>query len=238
MEFLWEAFKQAISLIVHRDHALMEIAEVTLKVAFVSTLTALVIGLPIGLALGLGRFRGRTATLSLFNAGLGLPPVVVGIFLTLLLFPRGPLWWTRWYDTLNGVYLAQTILALPIVVALTAAAVLNVPAGLLDQARAFGAGRLPVAALALREARIGVFAAAIAAVGASLSEVGAVVLVGGNISGETQTLAAAVLDEVAGGDYVRAMAIGIVLLGMILLVAAGLTLAQQPGARVRLRALT
>jgi tungstate transport system permease protein len=237
MQFLWDSFKQAIDLIVHGDSYIEHLTWVTLKVAAISTIAALAIGLPIGLALGIGRFRGRGAGLAVANAGLGLPPVVVGLTLTLLMFPQGPLYDLHLLYTLRGVYVAQTVLALPIVIALSAAAIQNVPGGLLEQARAFGAGRLHLSGLALREARVGVAAAAIAAVGSALSEVGAVVLVGGNIDGATQTLASASLSALSGGRYVDAMAIGIVLLGLILVVGACLTALQQPGARVRLRAV-
>jgi tungstate transport system permease protein len=236
VQFLWDGFKQALSLIFHGDDYIVRLTWVTLKVALISTGFALLIGLPIGLALGLGRFRGRGAGRSLANAGLGLPPVVVGLALTLLMFPQGPLYKLHLLYTLKGVYVAQTVLALPIVIALTAAAVQSIPPGLLEQARAFGAGRLPLCALALREARVGVFAAAIAAAGSAMSEVGAVVLVGGNIDGATQTLASATLVELAGGRYVEAMAIGIVLLGLLLVIGAMLTVLQQPGARRRARA--
>jgi tungstate transport system permease protein len=236
VEFLWDGFKQALSLIAHGDPYILRVTWVTLKMAVISTVAALILGLPLGLALALGRFRGRGFGLAVANAGLGLPPVVVGLALTLLMFPQGPLYDLHLLYTLKGVYVAQTVLGLPIVVALTAAAVLNVPGGLLDQARAFGAGTRHLSALALREARIGVFAAAIAAIGSALSEVGAVVLVGGNIDGETQTLASASLVELSGGRYASAMAIGIVLLGLILIVGAALTLLQQPGARLWARA--
>jgi tungstate transport system permease protein len=164
---------------------------------------------------------------TVFNAGLGLPPVVVGLVVSLLLFRQGPFGGLHLIYTVGGVVLAQTVLSVPIVAALTAAAVQAVPAGLRDQARALGASRLRVAALAAREARIGILAATIAAVGSALSEVGAVVLVGGNIQGQTQTLASAVLVRVEQGDYSRAIALGVILLGLILLVAAALTFAQQ-----------
>jgi tungstate transport system permease protein len=236
MEFLWDGLKQAISLLAHGDHYVVQVTWVTIKVAVISTLAALVLGLPLGLALGLGRFRGRNVGMAVANAGLGLPPVIVGLTLTLLMFPQGPFYDLHLLYTLKGVYVAQTVLALPIVIALSATAIQNVPSGLLDQARAFGATRLHLSALALREARVGVFAAGIAAVGSALSEVGAVVLVGGNIDGSTQTLASASLVELAGGRYASAMAIGIVLLGLILIVGAALTFLQQPGTRVRLRA--
>jgi tungstate transport system permease protein len=225
--FLLDGLRQAVDLLLHGDREILEIVGVTLRLALWSTLLALAIGLPVGLALGLGRFRGRRVALALVNAGLGLPPVVVGLVVALLLFRGAPLGGLELLYTLNGVILAQTLLALPLVAALTAAAVQALPGGLLEQARAFGASRTQVAALALREARIGVLAATIAAMGSAFAEVGAVVLVGGNIDGETQTLASAVLVRVSAGEYGRAIALGTILLGLILLLSAGLTLAQQ-----------
>jgi tungstate transport system permease protein len=227
VEFLWDGIRQAVDLLVNRDHDVLVIVGVTLRLALWSTLLSLAIGLPLGLALGLGRFRGRRPALALANAGLGLPPVVVGLVVALLLFRGAPLGGLNLLYTLNGVILAQTLLALPLVAALTAAAVQALPGGLLEQARALGASRAQVAVLALREARVGVLTATIAAMGSAFAEVGAVVLVGGNIDGETQTLASAVLVRVSAGEYGRAIALGTILLGLILLLAAGLTVAQQ-----------
>jgi tungstate transport system permease protein len=227
VDFLWDGIKEAVELITSGDHDILVIVGITLRLAFWSTLCALVVGLPLGLGLGLGRFRGRRAGLALANAGMGLPPVVVGLVVALFLFRGAPLGGLNLLYTLNGVILAQTLLALPLVVALTAAAVQALPAGLLDQARALGASRWQVGALALREARIGVLAAAIAAMGSAFAEVGAVVLVGGNIEGDTQTLASAVLVRVSAGEYGRAIALGAILLGLILVLSAALTVAQQ-----------
>ena len=227
MNFVWDGIQQAADLLVHGDHDIFVVVGTTLRVALWSTLFALALGLPLGLLLGLGRFRGRRAGLAVANAGMGLPPVVVGLVAALLLFRGAPLGGLDLLYTLNGVILAQTLLALPLVAALTAAAVQSLPAGLLEQARAFGASRAQVAALALREARVGVLAATIAAMGSAFAEVAAVVLVGGNINGETQTLASAVLVRVSAGEYGRAIALGTILLGIILVLAAVLTVAQQ-----------
>jgi tungstate transport system permease protein len=227
MDFIWDGIKQAAELLGRGDHEILVVVGTTLQVALWSTLLALAIGLPIGLALGLGRFRGRRAGLAVANAGMGLPPVVVGLVAALLMFRGAPLGGLNLLYTLNGVIVAQTLLSLPLVAALTAAAVQSLPECLLDQARAFRASRLQVAMLALREARVGVLAATIAAMGSAFAEVGAVVLVGGNIDGETQTLASAVLVRVSAGEYGRAIALGTILLGLILILAAGLTLAQQ-----------
>jgi tungstate transport system permease protein len=225
--FLLDGLRQAAELIVSGDHDIAVVVGTTLRLAFWSTLLALAIGLPLGLALGLGRFRGRRAGLALANAGMGLPPVVVGLVVALLLFRGAPLGGLNLLYTFNGMVLAQTLLGLPLVAALTAAAVQALPGGLFEQAHAFGASRAQVALLALREARIGVLAATIAAMGSAFAEVGAIVLVGGNLEGETQTLASAVLVRVSAGEYGRAIALGTILLGLILVLAAGLTLAQQ-----------
>jgi len=227
VDFLWDGVKQAADLLTSGDPDTFEIVGITLRMALWSTFFALVLGLPLGLALGLGRFRGRRPALAVANAGMGLPPVVVGLVVALLLFRGAPLGDLNLLYTLNGVILAQTLLALPLVVAFTAASVQALPAGLIDQARALGASRIQVGALALREARVGVMAATIAALGSAFAEVGAVVLVGGNIEGETQTLASAVLVRVSAGEYGRAIALGTILLGLILLLAAVLTFAQQ-----------
>jgi tungstate transport system permease protein len=227
MDFIWNGIRQAAELLANGDHSILVVVGTTLRVALWSTLLALALGLPIGLALGLGRFRGRRVGLAFANAGMGLPPVVVGLVVALLLFRGAPLGGLDLLYTLNGVIAAQTLLALPLVAALTAAAVQALPTGLLEQARAFGASRAQVSVLALREARVGVLAATIAAMGSAFAEVGAVVLVGGNIEGDTQTLASAVLVKVSAGDYGRAIALGTILLGLIMILAAGLTVAQQ-----------
>ena len=235
MGLLWHQFREAVPLIVNGDPYIVSLLWVTVRVALVSTAAATVIGLPFGLALGLGRFRGRRALQLLANASLALPPVVVGIVLLMLLLPQGPFGSLRIEFTLRAVYIAQTILALPYIVALTPAAIQGLPGGLLDQARAFGASRPQLAWLALREARIGVVAAIIAALGTSLSEVAAIAILGGNIYGYNQTLASATLYEVNGAHYAAAIAIAIVLIGLILVLVCGLGLLQHQSGGLRLR---
>jgi tungstate transport system permease protein len=235
VSFFSDGLSQAWHLVITGDHDLLEVTWTTLKVAGYSTAIAAVVGLPLGLLLGLGRFRGRGACLALANAGLGLPPVIVGLALYLMIFPKATLGRLHLLFTLNAVYIAQTILAFPIIVALTASSVRAITPGLLDQARAFGAGRIQVGLLALREARIGILAGIIAAVGAGLSEVGAVVIVGGNIDHFDQTLASRALEDVNGGRYAPAIADGIVLLGLVIVVSALLTFFQR-GEKVPLRA--
>jgi tungstate transport system permease protein len=236
MAYLWGQLKGAIPLITSGDPYLLNLVWVTVKVALISTAGALVIGLPIGLALGIGRFRGRRTLQILANASLALPPVVIGIAVLLFLLPQGPFGSLRIEFTLRAVYIAQTFLALPYIVALTPAAVQGMAPGLLSQARALGAGRAQLALLALREARIGVLAAVIAALGAAVSEVGAVVIVGGNFTGQDATLGSALLTQFQySPDDPHETAIAILLLAVVLMLLGTLTLIQQRGQGIRLR---
>lgn len=235
MHLLWDEFHRALPLIFDGNATLWQIIGFTLQVAAIATACAAVIGLPIALVIALGRFRGRRALQVLANASLGLPPAVVGVVLFLLFAPQGPLGSLELVFTKRAVFVAQTVLALPSVVALGAAAIQGLPPGLLAQARLLGAGRLQLAVLALREARIGVIAALIAALATSLSEVAAIAIVGGNIYGYDQTLASASLYEVNGARYADALAIAIVLFVLILILIGGLSLLQQRGRGIRMR---
>ena len=233
MTFLWQGLRQAWHLMVSHDPYLWGLVDVTVRVCAVSTGLAILLGLPVGLVIGLGRFRGRGLLVTLANAGLGLPPVIVGVVLAVLMFPQAPLGRFHLLFTLRGVYLAQTMLAVPIIIALTISAVSDIAPGLIAQARAFGARRHRIALLALREARVGVMAAIIAAIGSALSEVGAVAVVGGNAEYSTQTLASAALERVGAGRYADGIAIGILLIGLILIVTALLTVLQFAGGQRR-----
>jgi tungstate transport system permease protein len=235
MHLLWEELRAAVPLIFHGNPFLLSIIWFTLQVAAIATVGATVIGVPIGLVIALGRFPGRRVLHLLANAGLALPPVLAGLFLFFLFVPQGPLGSLNLTTTRRAVFIAQTVLALPYIVALTAAAVQGLPPGLLAQARALGAGRVQLYTLALREARIGVMAGVIAALGTTLSEVGAIVIVGGNAYGYDQTLASAALYETTAAHYAAAVAIGIVLIGLILILMGGVSLLQQQGSGIRLR---
>jgi tungstate transport system permease protein len=235
VHLLWDELRHAVPLIFHGNPFLFDIVWFTVQVAVVATAAATVIGLPIGLTIGLGRFPGRNLLRVIANVSLAIPPVLVGVFLFVLFSPQAPLGSLHLIYTRRVVFVAQSILALPFIVALTSAAVQGLPPGLLNQARLLGAGRLQVGTLALREARIGVMAAVIAALGVSLSEVAAVVILGGNIYDYNQTLASATLYEVNGGFYADAVAIAIVLIVLILILMCGLGVLQHQGNGLRLR---
>lgn len=209
----------------------VEITLSTLRVGLESTAIAAAIGLPVGVGLALGRFRGRRGLFSVANAGMAIPPIAVGQLLWLLMWPHsawgpGPLGGLGWLYTMNAVILAQTLLALPIVVALTAAAVQRVPPALLEQARAFHASPVHLVGLALREARAGVLAALIAALGTAMASVGAILVVGTSLGDATLATAALSAWNMGGADG-QAVAYGTVLLGLFLLLAAALTTLQH-----------
>ena len=231
MRFVLEMLGQGLDRIVSGDAAVWSTVWRTVRLALESTALALLLGLLPGLWLGEARSRARRAGLVVANAGLGLPPVVLGVFLALLLLPSNLLGGLEWTYTLNAVVLAQTLLALPIVIALTAVAVAGLPRGLLDQAQAFGASWPRRALLALREARVGVLAAVIAALGSALAEVGAVIIVGGNLRGSTNTLASTVILDLRAADPAGATAQVLVLLTLVLVTGVLLTLLQHRIAR-------
>jgi tungstate transport system permease protein len=236
MSLIWSQLSQAVSEIARGDPYLLSLLSVTVRVALVSTVCALIIGLPIGLTIGLGRFRGRRTLQILANASMGLPPVVAGVVVLMLLLPQGPFGSLRIEYTIRGLYVVQTILALPYIVALTPAAIQALPGGLLAQARAFGAGRLAMGGLALREAKIGILAAVIAAAGSTVSEVGAVIIVGGDFQGHDQTLAGALMLQFTDtANDPTETAIALMLFGLIVILLGSLTILQQYSGGIRMR---
>jgi tungstate transport system permease protein len=235
MHSLWIDLTNALPLIFHGNPQLYSVIWFTLQVAAVATGIACLIGIPVGTAIALGHFRGRGAVRLVANCSLALPPALVGAILFLLFSPRAPLGSLELVDTRRVVFIAQTILALPYTVAFTIAAIQALPNGLLDQARRLGAGRVALAKLAVREARVGILAAVIAALGSALSEVAAIVIVGGNIYGYNQTLASATLYEVNSANYADALAIGIVLMALVVVLLGGLSFFQQQSSAPLLR---
>ena len=188
---------------------LLEVVGLTLQVTLGALAIALLLGIPAGAAVGLARrLPGRAVLVPIIYTGMGLPPVVVGLFAYLLLSNQGPLGSLGWLFTPTGMVLAQTIIALPLVVGLTMTAVQSVDPQLRAQLQSLGATRRQVALTILAEARIGVTAAVVAAYGSIISEVGAVMLVGGNIEGETRVLTTAIVLETRRGNFALALALG------------------------------
>ncbi len=207
----------------------LEITARTLAVCTAALLLSLGLGLPVGIWLGRRRFRGRVLGVSLVNSGMGAPPVVVGLVVSLLLWRSGPLGWLDLMYSPAAMVLAQVVIALPLVIGITLAAV-----GALDedwelQVRTLGIPPFRRFWLLVREIRLGLLAAVIAALGGILSEVGAVLAVGGNLAGETRVLTTAVLMYTQMGEFELALAMAAVLVGMTLLLAGLLTVVQQGG---------
>lgn len=210
------------------------ILEITLRTLWISS-TALVVavsvGVPVGIWLGGRRFPGRTGLVSLINSGMGAPPVVIGLLVALLLWRNQPLGRLGLMYTPTGMILAQILIALPLVVGITLAAVGSLGDDWEPQIRTLHVPRPWRVWLLLREIRLGLLAAVIAALGAILSEVGAVMMVGGNIAGETRVLTTAILMHTQMGEFETAIGLAAVLLGLMLVLSGMLTVVQQAGRR-------
>lgn len=207
--------------------AVAEIAARTLLISAVATSLALLVGLPLGYALGRGRFRGRTVLFALVNTGMGMPPVVLGLVVWLLLVRSGPFGDLELVYTKTAMILAQFLIATPIIVGFTAASVQALPPRLPDLLVMLGAGPVRRLWLLAREARLGLLAAVMAAFGAIVSEVGASMTVGGNLDGSTRVLTTAIVTETSRGNVDRALALGLVLLLLAFVLNLALTLVQQ-----------
>ncbi len=190
------------------DAELWSIVALTLRVTVTALAIAALLGVPTGLWLGLARFRGKRAITALIYTGMALPPVVVGLLVYVLLSRSGPLAFLEWLFTPAAMILAQTIMALPLVVGLVLGAVSSVPSDLVRQVRSLGATPWQVRWAVLREVRLGVLFALLVAFGRIVSEVGAAYMVGGNIQGQTRVLSTAIMMETSKGDFAMALALG------------------------------
>lgn len=213
MTILLDALLDAIKLLFQLDPAIVEVVGLTLRVTGTALLFAMMLGIPIGVFLGLReRIPLSGCLLPLIYTGMGLPPVVIGLIVFLFLSNQGPLGNLRWLFTPTAMIVAQTILALPLMIGLTLTAVQSLDPMLRLQIQSLGATRRQLAWTMLVEARVGLFAAIVASFGAIISEVGAVILVGGNIEGETRVLTTAIVLETRKGNFALALALGIILL--------------------------
>ena len=227
MAELFDGLQEALRLIFTGDATLREIALRTVVVSGTATLLAMAVGVPAGYGLARSRFPGRTPLLALVNTGMGLPPVVIGLVVWLMLVRSGPFGDLELIYTKRAMVIAQFVIALPLVVGFTATAVQALPKELPELLAVLGAGRLRTLWLIAREAQLGLLAAVMAGFGAVVSEVGASMTVGGNLQGDTRVLTTAIVTETSRGQNDRAIALGIVLLAMAFVVNLVLTLAQQ-----------
>jgi tungstate transport system permease protein len=227
MDLIWDGFTEALDLIFSGDAYVYEVTFTSLLVSGTATLIALVLGLSIASVLAFRAFPGRTLTLIVFYAGMALPPVVVGLLVSIMLWRTGPLGQLHLLYSRAAIVIAQAIIATPIIAALSTAALQTLNPNLRLQVLALGASRWQATLLLFREARLSLLAAAIAGFGAAISEVGATIIVGGNIKGSTRTLTSAIVLELQQGDFETAIAFSLILMALIVAIIAVFTALQQ-----------
>jgi len=227
MNDLLRGAAQAVQLLFSGDRELYAIILRTLSISLSATLVAMLIGVPLGYGLARGRFPGRTLLLGAVNTGMGIPPVVVGLMVWLLLTRSGPLGGLGLIYTKQAMLLAQVVIATPLVIGFTAASIQALPPQLPDLLTSLGAGRLRRLWILSGEARLGFLAAIMAAFGAIVSEVGASMAVGGNLRGSTRVLTTAIVTETGRGNVPVALALGMMLLALSFMVNLVLTVVQQ-----------
>src|SRR5688500_13446074 len=207
-----ESLREALRLLLHGDRYVLDVVLLSLRVSGIAVLLGVLIGLPIGVLVAVSRFRGRGIIVALIHTGFALPPVVVGLFVYMMLSRAGPAGQLELLFTPAAMIVAQAVLAAPYVAGISLAAVQAVPGDVRLQARALGASATRSLWMQVREARLGLGAAVVAGFGAVVSEVGAVMMVGGNIAGETRVMTTAIALETRRGNFGTAMALGMILL--------------------------
>jgi tungstate transport system permease protein len=229
MELIWEGVTQAFWLLLNRDPEVIRVVVLSLQISGSATLISLLIGVPYGTFLGLARFPGRSVIISLVNTGMGIPPVVVGLFVSIMLWRSGPLGLLGILYTPAAMVVAQVLIASPIVTGITMAAIAQLDPRLRLQMLGLGASRLQLLWVLLQEARLPLLTAVMAGFGGVISEVGAVMMVGGNIKGQTRVLTTATVMETSRGNFGLAIALGVILLLLAYIVNLALTHFQQRG---------
>lgn len=227
MDLILQGIGGAVAKLVALDPDVIDAAVASIVVSGAATLLAVITGVPLGALIGLTRFRGRRLLLSVVNTGMGLPPVVVGLFVVVLLWRSGALGDLNWYCTRQGMVIAQYLLAAPSVIGLTAIALQSIDPLLRMQLVSLGASRPQAAWLLIRESRLLVLGAVIAGFGAVISEIGASLMVGCNVKGDTRILTTAIALETSKGEFGTAFALAFILLGLVFAVSAVTTWAQQ-----------
>jgi tungstate transport system permease protein len=222
---------EAFRLLVDGDASIYQIVLRSLLVSGVALVFALIIGVPLGATIALSRFPGRRLAVALLNTGMGVPPVVVGLFVFLLLARSGPLGMFHLLYSVKAMIVAQVLIALPIVAGLSLAALQQIDPGYRLQLLSLGASKPQLFALLLREVRVPLMAAVMAAFGGVISEVGAVMMVGGNITGQTQVLTTGIVQETRMGDFAAAIALAVILMVLAFATNYAMTIVQQRGRR-------
>lgn len=227
MDLIFEGIKKAFWLLVTFDPEVLGITFLSLQVSGSATLISLVIGISTGTMMGLSRFPGKRFVVSLINTGMGVPPVVVGLFVTLFLWRNGPFGFLGILYTPWAMIIAQALIATPIVTGITIAAIQHLPEGLKLQILALGATRRQMIWILMKEAKLPLLAAIMAGFGGVISEVGASIMVGGNIKGYSRVLTTATVMETSKGNFDVAIALSLILLLLAYLINLVLTQIQQ-----------
>lgn len=229
---IFEGIKQAIFLLFTMDKEVIGITILSLGISGTATFISMLIGISMGMIVALSRFPGRNLVVSLINTSMGLPPVVVGLFVTIFLWRNGPLGFLEILYTPTAIIIVQTIIASPIVMGITLSAIQHLPVNLRLQILSLGATRLQMVWMLIKEAKLPLLTAVMAGFGGIISEVGASIMVGGNIKGYSRVLTTATVMETSRGNFDIAIALGIILLLLSFTVNAILTHIQQ-GERLR-----
>jgi tungstate transport system permease protein len=227
MELIVQGIIKAFELIISFDPEVLGITWLSLKISGTATLISLIIGVSIGTAVALNNFFGKRLVISLINTGMGLPPVVVGLFVTILIWRNGPFGFLGILYTPTAMIIAQAIIATPIVMGISLAAIQNLPPNLRLQILSLGASRLQLVWVLIKEARLPLLAAVMAGFGGVISEVGASIMVGGNIKGYSRVLTTATVMETSKGNFDIAIALGLILLLLAFVINFLLTQIQQ-----------
>ena len=235
MSSILDGFSQALTLILHLDGELLGIILLSIKVSGTALLISTIIGLPLAALLGLRKFPLKESVITILNTFMGLPPVVVGLFLYLLLSRSGPLGFMSLLYTPVAMILAQSVLAFPIVASLCHSAIAGIDPVVRQAAITLGATPVQVSLTVIREARYGIMSGVIAAFGRVMAEVGAILIVGGNIAGYTRVMTTTIALETDKGNFELALALGIILLAISLIINSVLHLVQKKGRAGTLR---
>lgn len=227
MDLLFEGLKKAFEMVLSGDGEIFAITLLTLRVSFTAILISMLIGLPVGTLLGLTRFPGKRFLLVLINIGMGLPPVVAGLWITIFLWRSGPLGDLSLLYSPTAIVMAQILVSLPIITGLTCTAFQQIDQKLLLQIKALGATKVQTVWILLKETKIAIMAAIMAGLGRILAEVGAAMMVGGNLQGETRILTTSIVMEVSKGNFDVALALSFILMTLAFLITFLLTFLQQ-----------
>jgi tungstate transport system permease protein len=227
MELIFQGITKAIAMLASLDREVLSITWLSLKVSGIATFISLLIGISGGTAMALTEFPGKRLLVTLVNTGMGLPPVVAGLFVTILLWRNGPLGFLEILYTPTAMIVAQAVIATPIVMGITLASIQNLPANLRLQILALGATRSQMVWLLVKEARLPLLAGVMAGFGGVISEVGASIMVGGNIKGYTRVLTTATVMETGKGNFEVAIALSLILLLLCFVINYLLTRIQQ-----------